>query len=320
MIKRLLAIICFFSAVTAVSQNFIRPNEWKKYRKEVYGSVGAANFLGDLGGLNKIGTDYSPVDLEFTETRTAFQLGYRYKVAKWFNLSTQFNYLIVRGDDKLTQEKFRSNRNLNFKSNIFELSGRLEFVYMANRVGHRYGIKRTLSRRMKNRSWDFTAFVGFGGFYYNPKARDAKGAWVKLKQYHTEGQGLEGGPKQYKNYSICIPMGVAYRIYFNRKVCVGLEFNFRKTFTDYIDDVSGMYYDKNEINKAYGPQAAYFADPNLGHIPGQTTGYDPTPGTTVKEPQMRGDSKQKDSYMSLQLTVGYIIKQKRGKTRLRSKF
>src|ERR1700752_2581752 len=108
MIKMLLAILCFFTVLNnAVAQNFIRPNEWKKYRKEVYGSVGAAHFLGDLGGLNKIGTDYSPVDLEFTETRTAFQLGYRYKLAKWFNLSTQFNYLIVRGDDKLTKEPFR---------------------------------------------------------------------------------------------------------------------------------------------------------------------------------------------------------------------
>jgi hypothetical protein len=317
MIKRLLAIFCFFTAVTAISQNFIRPNEWKKYRKEVYGGVGAANFLGDLGGLNKIGTDYSPVDMEFTETRTAFQLGYRYKIAKWFNLSTQFNYLIVRGDDKLTKEPYRQNRNLNFKSNIFELSGRLEFVYMANRVGHRYGIKRTLSRRMKNRSWDFTAFVGVGGFYFNPKGRNTKGAWVKLRPLHTEGQGLDGGPKQYSNYSISIPMGVAYRIYFNRKVCVGLELNFRKTFTDYIDDVSGVYYDKTEIQKAYGKDAAYFADPNLGLIPGQTSPGDATSGN---EAQIRGDSKQKDAYMSLQLTVGYIIKQKRGKTRLRSKF
>jgi hypothetical protein len=41
---------------------------------------------------------------------------------------------------------------------------------------------------------------------------------------------------------------------------------------------------------------------------------------TGKEANVRGDAKQKDAYMSLQLTVGYIIKQKRGKTRLRSKF
>jgi hypothetical protein len=299
------------------AQNFIRTNEWKKYRKEVYAGFGAANFLGDLGGLNKIGTDYSPVDLEFSETRTAFQLGYRYKLAKWFNFSTQFNYLIVRGDDKLTTEQFRNNRNLNFKSNIFELSGRMEFVYMSNRVGHRYGIKRTLSSRMKNRSWDFTVFMGIGGFYFNPKGRTQQGQWVKLRGLHTEGQGLPNGPKQYGNYSICIPMGMSYRIYFNRKICVGIEVNFRKTFTDYIDDVSGVYYDKNAIKAVYGSQAAYFADPSKGLIAGQTN---PENNITGSEAQVRGDSKQKDAYMSLQLTVGYIIKQKRHNRRLRSKF
>src|ERR1700741_3951022 len=121
MIKRLLATICFLTAITAVSQNFIRPNEWKKYRKEVYGSVGAANFLGDLGGLDKIGTDYSPVDLEFSLTRPAVSLAYRYKIAKNLNWHSSFNYLLVAGDDKLTSEQFRNNRNLNFKSNIFNI-------------------------------------------------------------------------------------------------------------------------------------------------------------------------------------------------------
>lgn len=317
MTKRSLTILLFLTISVAYSQNFIRPNEWKKYRREVYGSVGAANFLGDLGGLNRVGTDYSPVDLEIVETRTAFTLGYRYKIAKWFNVSAAFSYLVVQGDDKLTTEPFRNNRNLNFKSNIFELAGRIEFVYMANRVGHRYGIKRTLSRRMKNRSWDFTAFVGIGGFYFNPKGRTPKGQWIALKPLHTEGQGMPGGPKNYSNYSVCIPMGCAYRIYFNRKVCVGLELNFRKTFTDYIDDVSGVYYDNVAIENTYGVQAAYMADPSLGNIPGQTNWENTTTGV---EAQMRGDSKDLDSYMSLQITVGYLIKKKHGKTRLRSKF
>ncbi|MGZ3932595.1 MAG: hypothetical protein ACXVP0_15050, partial [Bacteroidia bacterium] len=217
------------------------------------------------------------------------------------------------GDDKLTLEPFRNNRNLNFKSNIFELAGRIELVYMANKVGHRYGIKKTLSRRMKNRSWDFSGFAGFGGFYFNPKGRDASGNWVDLKPLHTEGQGLPGGPKQYSNYAICIPMGVAYRLYFNRTLVVGIEFSFRKTFTDYIDDVSTVYYDKTALAQAYGPKSAQMSDPSLGTIPGATS--PDAAGNAAK----RGN-KDKDSYMSLQLTVGYIIKSKHGKARLRSKF
>lgn len=313
MFKRLLSIVSVLAVITVQAQNFARPNDWKKFRKEVYVGIGAANFLGDLGGLNKVGTDYSPVDLEFVETRTAFGAGYRYKLLKWFNVSTAFNYLIVRGDDKLTAEPFRNNRNLNFKSNIFELSGRIELVYMNNKVGHRYGIKRTLSRRMKNRSWDFSGFVGIGVFYFNPKGRDSKGNWIPLRPLHTEGQGLPDGPKQYKNYSLCIPMGVTYRMYFNKKWVVGLELNYRKTFTDYIDDVSTTYYDPAALTAAYGPKSAQMADPSLGHIPGATA-----PDAAGVRAQ-RGD-KDKDSYMTIQVTVGYIIKSKRGKSRLRSKF
>jgi hypothetical protein len=313
MLKRLLSIFFALIVIAGQAQNFARPNDWKKFRKEVYVGVGAANFLGDLGGLNKVGTDYSPVDLEFVETRTAFGLGYRYKLAKWLNVSAAFNYLIVRGDDKLTQEPYRNNRNLNFKSNIFELAGRLELVYMNNKVGHRYGIKRTLSRRMKNRSWDFTGFVGIGGFYFNPKGRDKSGKWIPLKPLRTEGQGLPDGPKQYTNYALCIPMGAAYRMYFNKKWVVGLELCYRKTFTDYIDDVSGTYYDPAALTAAYGTKSAEMADPSLGTIPGATA-----PDGLGNRAQ-RGD-KNKDSYMTIEVTVGYIIKSKKGKSRLRSKF
>jgi len=307
------SVVLLFICGTFVAQNFIRPNEWKKYRREIYAGVGAANFLGDLGGLNKIGTTYSPVDLEFSETRSAFTLGYRYKLQKWLNVCIDGSYLVVRGDDKLTKEPFRSNRNLNFKSNIFEIGGRLELVYMANKVGHRYGIKKTLNRRMKNRSWDISAFIGLGGFYMNPKGRDAKGNWVALRPLHTEGQGLPDGPKQYSNYQMCIPMGVTYRLYFNRVFVVGLELNFRKCFTDYIDDVSGTYYNNNDIQNAYGQKAAQMADPSINAIPGATQ------PDSDGVPADRGH-KGKDSYMSLQVTVGYIIKSKHGKARLRSKF
>ena len=161
---RLFIIICFsliFDGLYAQG-GFTRPNDWKKYRKEVTFQAGISEFLGDLGGLNKIGTDFSPVDLEFTLTRPAISLGYRYKLAKNFNIHSSFNYLLVAGDDKLTKEKFRSNRNLNFKSNIFELAVRAEVAFFTSQVGHRYGIKKTLKRRQKGKSNEFILFFSIG--------------------------------------------------------------------------------------------------------------------------------------------------------------
>ncbi len=298
----------------SMAQNFARPNDWKKIRKEVFVQMGASGFLGDLGGLDKVGTDYSPVDYDFQITRTAMGIGYKYKLQKWLNLVSTFNWLILKGDDKFTKEPFRHERNLNFKSNIFELAARIEFAYFANRVTSRYSIKKTFRRRMKGIQTEWVGFIGIGGFYYNPKGQDKSGAWIPLRPLHTEGQGLPGGPKQYSNFSIAIPMGIGMNMYIKRQWTVGFEINWRKTFTDYIDDVSTVYYDPGKLAAAYGPKSAEMADKSLGNIPG----FSKPDG--AGNPAQRGDSKQKDSYFSIQLKGGYVFKYKRSRSRLRSKF
>ena len=307
--------ICFFItlvfvvSVNCYSQNFSRPGDWKKLRKEIFITMGGANFLGDLGGKDKAGTDYSPADMEFALTKTAFGLGYRYKIQKYLNVTTKFNYLIVRGDDKKTQDIYRNNRNLNFKSNIFELSARMEIGYQSGKSGNRYGIKKTFGRRMKGNTHSIFGFAGIAVFYYNPKSIGG----VPLKRLHTEGQGLPGGPKQYINYSVAIPFGFFYKYTISKQFSVGVEFAWRKTFTDYIDDVGTRYYDKQLLTDAYGPLSATMADPSLGLIYGATE-----PNADGSQAQ-RGDI-QKDSYLSLEVTVGYIFKTKRKRARLRSKF
>jgi hypothetical protein len=308
----LLLTLSLFTLVTE-AQNFTRPGDWKKFRKEIFITGGTSNFLGDLGGRDQVGKDYSPVDLDFPVTKSAFGLGYRYKLATWVNITAKFNYLIVKGDDALTQEQFRNNRNLNFKSNIFELAGRIELGYQSSKSGNRYGIKRTLSRRSKSLSHAVFAFGGVGGFYYNPKGRMANGKYVKLMPLHTEGQGLPGGPKKYTNYSVCIPIGLFYKCTINKQWSIGIEAAWRKTFTDYIDDVGTRYYDSTALATNYGPLSALMSDPSKGLIYGATS-----PDGSGLAAQ-RGDQ-QKDSYVTLELTVGYIFKQKRKRARLRSKF
>jgi len=306
--------IFFVKIGDSFSQSFARANDWKSYRKEVVFQIGASQFLGDLGGLNKVGTDFSPVDLEFSLTKPAVAIAYRYKLLKNINWHSSLNYLLVAGDDKLTTETFRNNRNLNFKSNVFELATRIEVSLFSNKVGHRYGLSNTMGRRKKSRAYEIIGFIGIGGFYFNPKGRNPiSGVWTKLEPLHTEGQGLPGGPSKYKKVAISIPMGVAYRMILSKEWCVGIELNFRKTFTDYIDDVSTVYYDRYALEQAYGSTALLMADPSLGNIPTATA-----PDGSGNGAQ-RGD-KNKDSFLSFQVTVGHFFAPKRGKSRLKSKF
>jgi hypothetical protein len=306
----------FFLGITTnlFAQGYSRAGDWKKYRNEVFVSMGTSQFLGDLGGRDRTGTHYSPADINFSQTRTAFGAGFRYRVQKWFNVTGTFNYLIVKGDDAETQDPYRNNRNLNFKSNIFELMGRVEFGYSSARSGNRYSIKKTLSSRVHKRNWNLFGYTGLGAFYYNPKGREPNGQFVALRPLHTEGQGLPGGPKQYTNYSMCIPFGIYYKVTWDKVWSVGVDICWRKTFTDYIDDVGTSYYDPVALQAAYGKLSAVMADPSKGAIAGATK----PDGNGI--PAQRGNI-QKDSYVSFQVTVGYTIKkQKRKKARLRSKF
>jgi len=298
---------------SAKAQYFTKHDSWKKERKEWIFGGGVSNFLGDLGGLNKVGTHYSYADLEMVLTSPSASIGYRYRINKRFASRTDFSYLQVKGDDKLTLEPFRHNRNLNFKSNVFELSTVVELSLSFDRHGNKYHIKKTMFKRYKQYSAYYYLFVGIGGFYFNPKANYG-GNWYNLHDLSTEGEGLPGGPKQYKRISISIPIGIGVRYKLNERWTVGFEYNFRKTFTDYIDDVSSTYYDKGKLMQYKGPVAVALADPSLGLINAATAPNGDGTGA------QRGNIKDKDSYMNLQVKIGYVLKNKKRRRITKAKF
>src|SRR6185437_1206076 len=141
-VKIFIFFLLFWNSVSA--QYFAKRDSWKKEQREIYVGGGAAGFLGDLGGLNRIGTHYSYADIEPSLTKSAWCVGYRHRLNKKLASRTEFGFLQVSGNDALTQDPFRNNRNLNFKSNIFELSQNFEFAISFDKHGNRYKIKKTL--------------------------------------------------------------------------------------------------------------------------------------------------------------------------------
>ncbi|MDF2436141.1 MAG: hypothetical protein K0Q95_517 [Bacteroidota bacterium] len=287
-------------------------NHKNKARKEYVFGLGASNFLGELGGANQVGTNFVK-DLEFSMTRPSAAIGMRYKFAKRFAVKGGFYYQLLSGADRLTKEPFRNNRNLSFRSHVFEVSGQLELFITKEQQGHRYKIKN--AKGMKNYDYQAYMFVGIGAFYFNPQAL-YNGSWVSLQPLSTEGQGLPDGPKKYSRIAICIPYGIGAKYNLNKDWAVGLEIGVRKTFTDYIDDVSTVYYDNAKIREAKGNMAADLADPSLLNYPAELGGTAVNADQTAAL-QQRGDPKDKDAYMFLNVTVSYKVPYKR---RTRSKF
>lgn len=279
--------------------NFNTQRNWSLNKKEIAFGFGATQFTGDLGGRDRIGTDYSLVDIDFPSTSIGGYIGYRYRFHPFWATSTNFHAGMLRGNDALTNEVIRNSRNLHFRSIILELNQRIEAIIFANeKFGARY--KLPGHKGFKDHNEQIYVFAGVGINYFNPKA-NLDGGWVELRPLNTEGQGLDPfmvypgngedpymytPPKPYKPFTVTIPMGIGFRWGLGRMWRMGVEATYVKTFSDYIDDVHGFYYDPTKLGS---PEAAYLSNPSVNN----TSWF--APG------QMRGQS-QKDAYYYLNMT------------------
>lgn len=264
-------------------------------RGELNIGLGASNFLGELGGANQVGTHFFK-DFEFSQTKPAFSIGYRYKLSRTIAINPHFTYARVSGDDKLTEEFFRNYRNLSFTSPIYELNANLEFAFIKEQIGHRYRLRKV--KGMRGFEIMGYGFIGAGVFHFNPKTKmTEKGEWINLYDLSTEGQGLVDSRKRYSRTQFCIPFGVGFKYSINRRWGIGIEYGVRQTFTDYIDDVSRTYYDKNILLTQVGYESYVLSDRSNGVYP------------TISSPgSQRGDPRYTDTYMFGLLTINYKIR------------
>ncbi len=275
---------------------------WKRYRKQITGGIGVTNFLGDLGGGNDIGrNDFT--DINFAATRMTINVGFKYQLTKSVTARTNITWGVLKGDDKYTKEPFRNQRDLAFRSQFWEASLMGEFYIFQN---SRNGTLRLRGvRGNKSLKMDLYLLGGVGFMYFNPKGQLANGNWIALQPLGTEGQGLPGQKDKYKRTTFTIPLGFGIAKSIDRYWTIGFEFAHRITFSDYIDDVGGDFYDTQKIIDANGG--------NQSIAPLISSGVD---GNGV-EGQIRGDSKHNDSFMTGTIT---ITKKLLARKRSRQKF
>ncbi len=279
------------SDVYAQTTNFNSTKNWRRNKKEIVLNIGPTGFLGELGGKDAIGTNYSLADLDLKSTTMNIGISYRYRFRPFFATSTIIDIGQVKGDDKLTLEPARNARNLNFKSILFTAYQRLEFLfYFKESFGHKYNFKGVSGKR--NHNEQIYLFAGVGLCYFNPMG-NYNGTWVALKPLHTEGQGFPNRPKEYSLITPIIPMGLGFRMGIDRMWRVGLEITYFKTFSDYIDDVSTTGFDTDLLQEKYGTVSAFMSNP--AKTEAQKAWF--------ANGQQRGDSKHKDAFLYANVIV-----------------
>ncbi len=184
----------------------------------------------------------------------------------------ELNYGKVSGDDALSKTSFEQNRNLNFYSTIWDFTPGVEFNFFRYETG--------------NSSYPFTPylFTGLSIFKFNPKS-----AGVELQPLGTEGQGFAGRPNPYRRVALAIPIGGGIKISLGQSVGIGIQVSARRTFTDYLDDVSTTYPDINQLRASRGNDAALFSDPGAFN--------DSIPDYPIYEGKERGTPSDKDWYL-----------------------
>ncbi len=280
----LTAVLSFgFSTSAQFASNFNSSRNWSLNKHELFFALGGTQFLGDLGGLNQVGSQKSIIDLDWPATRAGLGVGYRFRFHPMWATSTQLYFGLLNGDDANTDEIIRRSRNLSFRSPIVELSQRIECIIFANeRVGARYKIRGLKGKRP--RADVVYLFSGISGFYFNPQTQ-INGNWTNLRPLKTEGQGLPDGAEEYGPVSLAIPFGVGFKLGIGNFWRLGMELSYNKTFTDYLDDVSTNYYDPTVLAAQVGDDAVYAANPAIENHSWFTAG------------QQRGNPNDKDAYL-----------------------
>lgn len=243
-----------------------------KAQLEIGGFVGGSYYIGEINP-----------GIPFRQTNLGYGVLVRYAMnARW---AVKLNVYdgALSGDDKIV--KYNESRSLKFKSNITELAAVAEFNFLPYFTGSK-----------KNFITPYI-FGGIGVVFYGPKVDD-----VKLRDKYTEGQEyanqLEPDNSSDRNYStatLCIPFGVGVKYSFSKRIAISLEWGMRKTFTDYMDDISHTYYVKYDGSAIIEGSDEYYdliySDPNLDHDANM----------------QRGNSKNNDWYSFAGLTITYNI-------------
>jgi len=243
--------------------------------------------VGIFAGVGNYHGDLTPKNLEVSSYAPAFGVFGRYNFNGHFATKVHLYKGILQGSDRHAQiTKGNRSRNLSFRTDVYELGAQFEYNFLDFKVA------------IKDHITTPYIFAGVAGFYYNPQA-EIDGQWHDLQPLSTEGQGLEGSTAQpYQQFSVAIPMGLGVKFNINNSINIGLEFGMRKTFTDYIDDVSTTYPDLDFLADEVGDFAAALSY--------RTPEYDPD---ALADPQgtIRGDATNKDWYFFGGLTISVNI-------------
>lgn len=232
--------------------------------------------FGLLGGVTYYAGDLNP-GRPFLMSKPAFGLLYRQNFNSRIALRVHGLRGSVAGDDAVSNAD--PERNLNFESKLTEAGIQLEINFFDYFIG--------------SKMHPVSPYI-FGGptvFFFKPYGRLPAGK-TELQPLKTENQS-----KPYNLYAFSGSFGLGVKYSVSKLIGVGAEWGMRKTTTDYLDDISQVYYlDQGKpgfiLPTEITPEMAIASDPLQNHNAGM----------------QRGNSRNNDWYSFAGISVTVKIK------------
>ena len=238
---------------------------------EVGGWMGVSHYFGDLNTSYRLNAPHFATGV----------VG-RYNFNDRICAKASANFGGVSGSDQSSKNGYERQRNLDFRSTIFDGSVQMEFNFLPYTHGS------------QNEYFTPYALAGFSIFKFDPKTT-YQGKTVALRPLGTEGQFLNA---EYFGTAGAFLYGGGFKVDITDKWSVNIEVSMRNTFTDYLDDVSGVYPNMKELKKTHGQIAVDLADRSIPGLDGLKLG---------QRGVQRGNSSDNDKYAMLGVGLVYYF-------------
>ena len=235
----------------------------------------------EAGGWIGMSHYYGDINSSFNVSSPGLAAGLvgRYNFNNRLCFKFSANYGNISADDADSKNSFEQTRNLSFKSVIFDGTGQFEFNFLPYDHGS------------KTNFYTPYLFAGLSVFYFNPLA-EYEGEFYELRDLGTEGQ-FRG--EEYYSLQGALAYGVGLKIDLSYEWSFNLELSARRLFTDYLDDVSTVYPDMDDLESLRGEVAVALSDRSIEDL------------GIGQEGRQRGDSNNNDSFAFLGLSLVYYF-------------
>ena len=312
LVRSFLALFVSASALTATAQP-AKPKDYVETAGFSLGiNVGMTDLWGDVGTKSLL--DHYTNDKYWDKPCFMGGIFGRYQAHPVLAARLSLNYGTLYANDNWNKSKAekagsieedayqRYLRNQDARANVCEGTFMLEFMPLRFNPESRNAMKKMQPYLL----------AGIGGFHFNPQSTlydpvTGRRKWVNTADLHLEGEGIthEKATATYSRktslWQICVPVGLGLRWDIGRNLAFGVEYLYRFTGTDRLDNVSSQYPTDDYFDRHLAPEKAKVAKQIVDKS------FEIEPSVERKPWAPRGNKEVLDGYSTISINFIYKI-------------